>query len=830
MNKAVDPSYEIVRYKHGLNARILMHGVSHYKLHWHKEIEILLVVKGRVLATVEGQRYELAEDELLFINSGDTHSTQGDSDNIVIALQINPAFCAKVFPALDSLVFCWPRKRDEAAEPFMAKVRYFIAMMVEEYRKAEKGYELAIEGLLNGLMSLIIRNVPLASRPCDREAPGEKDYIRDRIRHIIDYIQAHYAEKISLECLAAEVCVNPYYLSHFFREKIGLPFQQYLNYVRLQNASAPLTHTDKQITAIAELCGFSSVKAFIRAFRQRFCVTPSEYRKRGNFQATMAEKSAYMEYDSLQAMVRLREYTQIDTPVLVSTAVPADIEVLVDCANCVGGARGALFPNGKALGAVGRAYDCLRADMREQIADAVRELGIEYLRFHGLFSDEMHVVRQGPDNKLSFHWDYVDQVFDFLISVGVAPLPDLTFIPSELKSRDTTVMWYQGNIAPPRNFCEWEELIYRFAAHCLERYGAKELRRWYFEVWNEPDFMWAGTPEDYYCFFEATVRALKRVDPLLRVAGPSVTIPNINDGWIDAFIDFLNEKNLPLDCFTLHIYDERGFVRLGEGNAFFGKYGSRDHFAECVAFYQQKLQRLTKPPVECFVTEYNISANHDNYLLDTMFTACHLLYNFLRNHKSVQGAAVWTLSDIFEEDGHLNAPFSGGFGLVSAEGIRKPNWYALWFLSKIRGEILEQGEEYIITRREGRVFILAFRYLYYDKVYQEGDRSLLRYDSRYEVFEAKGPASYAFSLRGLSGDFRLREYTLDREHGSAYDLYSKMGRPQTLGPDEIAYLRGAARPHLSVRKTSADPDGIVRVRFTVQGHGVKLIELTPLRD
>ncbi|MDR3174633.1 MAG: helix-turn-helix domain-containing protein, partial [Treponema sp.] len=792
--------YEIVRYKHGLNARILMHGINQYKLHWHREIEILLVLKGQVTIAAEGKLYELAEDDLLLINSGEPHSTIGGKDNVVAVLQISPDFCGKTFPGLEQYVFAWPQDKRANSESLLKHIRFFIALVIDEYRRSERGYELAIDGILNALMSLILRNVP--ARHLSAILADQQDKDKSRIRKLTEYIQTHCAEEITLRQLAAEAYLSPYYLSHFFKKKMGITFQDYLTLARLQSAVNFLSQTDKRITEIAMLCGFPSIRSFNTAFKKQYGTTPREYRRQEDFFSAMREKTAYLEYDSVQALEKLRQYREFtlselefyQSPLLLASPVSTETAVNAD----LGKAGKPLFPNWKQLAAVGRAYDCLRGDMQAQIARAARELGTEHLRFHGIFNDEMRVVSRDAEGKLRFRWNYVDKIFDFLTGLGIRPLADLTFVPGAMKSRDKTRFWYRGNYAPPRDWDEWFNLIYCFALHCLDRYGAEEVRNWYFEIWNEPDLMWGGTAQDYYRFYQVSAEALLRADPALRIAGASVCSPWLESSlWLDGFVDFINTRDPPLHCFTFHFYGEQDFIRYDtaeSGSKYYASYGGKDYLSECIDIYRDKISRLKRRPAEWFITEYNISARHKNYLLDTMFTACHILYNYLRNHDKVQGIAFWTLSDIFEEDPYLSPPFSGGFGLLTAEGIRKPAWHALRFLRQIQGEILEQGEEYIVTKRGDTLYILGFCYLHYDKIYMAGDHSLVSPASRYEVFESKPPVTFRVSLRGIQGAYRVWEYTLDRGHGSAFDIYADMGAPRSLSAEDAEYLRNTAVP------------------------------------
>src|SRR5215216_6855404 len=127
----------------------------------------------------------------------------------------------------------------------------------------------------------------------------------------------------------------------------------------------------------------------------------------------------------------------------------------------------------------------LRADWQQQLRRCHDELGFQYVRFHGLLSDELRtVVRE--NNKLLYSFFNSDQIFDFLLSIGVKPFVELSFMPAALASGGATVFNYEANVTPPRDYKKWATLIGKLASHWVERYGAREVREWFFEVWNEP--------------------------------------------------------------------------------------------------------------------------------------------------------------------------------------------------------------------------------------------------------------------------------------------------------------------------------------------------------
>ena len=111
------------------------------------------------------------------------------------------------------------------------------------------------------------------------------------------------------------------------------------------------------------------------------------------------------------------------------------------------------------------------------------ELGFGHVRMHGLLCDDVGTLI-GEGDTLFYSFFNADQIFDFLLSIGMKPFVELSFMPSILASGDKTVFHYRGNVTPPKDYAQWAMLIRKLVAHWVERYGLAEVRQWFFEVWN----------------------------------------------------------------------------------------------------------------------------------------------------------------------------------------------------------------------------------------------------------------------------------------------------------------------------------------------------------
>jgi len=129
----------------------------------------------------------------------------------------------------------------------------------------------------------------------------------------------------------------------------------------------------------------------------------------------------------------------------------------------------------------GRANEGLRASWLEQLKVAADEAGFRYVRFHGLFHDDMFVYRE-IDGKPVYNFQYIDDLFDRMLALNVRPFVELSFSPSDMATTKDTAFWWHANGSPPKDYGKWAELVSRFAQHCIDRYGIGEVRSWYFEV------------------------------------------------------------------------------------------------------------------------------------------------------------------------------------------------------------------------------------------------------------------------------------------------------------------------------------------------------------
>ena len=173
----------------------------------------------------------------------------------------------------------------------------------------------------------------------------------------------------------------------------------------------------------------------------------------------------------------------------------------------------------------GRAVLSLRESYRRDLHSVRQVTGFGYVRFHAILHDEIGIYDENEQGQPIYNFSYLDQIYDGLLANGVRPFVELSFMPRKLASQEIIqAFWYRPNVAPPKDWNKWDALITEFTKHLVGRYGIDEVSQWYFEVWNEPNIdFWGGNPKQstYWELYDHTARAIKAVNPRLRVGGPS---------------------------------------------------------------------------------------------------------------------------------------------------------------------------------------------------------------------------------------------------------------------------------------------------------------------
>lgn len=479
-------------------------------------------------------------------------------------------------------------------------------------------------------------------------------------------------------------------------------------------------------------------------------------------------------------------------------------------------------PYYKKIMCAGRAAEGLRDDWRKQLKVVQKEIQFEYIRFHGIFHEDMMVYKEDENGEPIYNWQYVDELMDFLLENNLRPMLELSFTPYAMASGETHQFWWKCNITPPKDYGKWVDLVRNMVIHLINRYGIKEILTWYFEVWNEADRnFWTGTFEDYCRLYEETMKGLKAINKNIKVGGPASPAHSIDGSMymVDQFITYCEERSLPIDFITIHPYPNMWGFDSPEGEM---GYRSEDSLTIDLNWTHNRLNNTIYKDVEIHITEWNSSPSARDLVHDTAFMAPFIIKNALENLGNCDSLGFWAFSDIFEESGAGSTLFHGGFGMINVHGLKKPSYYGYWFLSKLGTDKIKSGDNYFITKKGDDYQILMWNYCHYNKKFSDGDISDLKQLDRYSIYQDK-ESDIEINITGLNGDYRVIQQKLGRNNGCAYDIWLKNGAFNEPTKEEIEIINKKIGPTCSINYIK-DVDSY-KFNFNLSSHDVVFIEL-----
>lgn len=452
------------------------------------------------------------------------------------------------------------------------------------------------------------------------------------------------------------------------------------------------------------------------------------------------------------------------------------------------------------------AYQLHRTDVCEHIKLAHDELGIKYIRCHGIFDDDMLTYQRMGDcrmfrsvpfnNKIEeINFRQVGHVYDNLLACGVKPFVELSFMPSALASGKKLGLRYDPNITMPKSLVTWGEYIKKFIHFLIDRYGAEEVETWYFEVWNEPDLdcFFAGTKKDYFKLYEVTARAIKGVSPKLRVGGPSTSACL----WIEDFLNFCKENNVPCDFVSTHHYPGDAFGNFVNFNNVKQMFSSAmdavnnhkplsdtmtnmfflpDDFIRWDKGTLARMDDEAKGKVgdmPLFITEWNSMAVFGSPVHDEKYSAAFAVKSCMDLNNTLGGYMFWCCSDIFEEQFMLPKPFVGSFGIVSNDGIPKPNFWGFKILSQLYNKRLA-----LPMRTNEAVEHAAF---------VDGDKTqVLVYAQDQDYFKNE---THEISIVVNCKATSVTVQRIDDIHCNPKAEWIRLGKPDNLTPTQVAQIK-----------------------------------------
>lgn len=471
---------------------------------------------------------------------------------------------------------------------------------------------------------------------------------------------------------------------------------------------------------------------------------------------------------------------------------------------------------------VDQAYWLEHKNVLEQIELAHKELKVNNIRTVGMFDDALSVVGNDPktwrdkDRTPRLNFRRIDNIFESLLSMGVNPVVSTNFMPT-LMAKNPVLVFKTGSSSFPREYKEWENLVFELTKHLVDHFGVEVVKKWDFEVWNEPnlDYFWQeANKQEFFKLWEITYRAIKSVNPEIRIGGPTTARAE----WIPEFIEFGRKNNCPADYIIVHIYNndsENSALSPFDGPQSEKINKSPNYLTAVVKGARKQMDDLGYKG-ELHFNEWGRSWYPTDETRDTQYEAAFIAKSMVESSQYADRLTYWCLTDIFDQAGFAAEAFYGGFGMFSMDGLKKPAYKAFELLGKlgdkkitIKGDTKNVLENAIATKSEN-----GFQFMFYalGNDFKPGDQVMKRTVSVLLPQNAKTE--------------NIAIYQVGDTENNVVNAWSKMGKPTYLKKAELVELQKMnvlkkSNEKFLIEKTKA---GNI-LKFEAELPGVTLVEI-----
>ena len=413
---------------------------------------------------------------------------------------------------------------------------------------------------------------------------------------------------------------------------------------------------------------------------------------------------------------------------------------------------------------------------------------------------------EDADGKPRYDWKIVDSIFDTYLARGVRPYAQIGFMPQALSTKPEPYQhaWtpkakydeiYTGWAYPPKDYAKWEELVFQWAKHCVDKYGGEEVARWYWETWNEPNIgYWRGTRDEFYILHDRAIRAVRRALPTAKVGGPDLA-NGAGGKFLGEFLTHCVQAGTPVDFISFHA---KGQPRFEDGHVVMGIANQlRDidsAFATVASFPTLKNKPLVigeSDPDGCAACQ-GPQLGYRNGTMYSSYTAA----SFARKHDladkhgvNLEGALTWAFE--FEDQ-----PLFAGFRVLASGGLDLPVMNVFRMFAMMSGQRVAVGSDAAISldailqngvRDKPDVSALA----------SLGENRLTVLVWHYHDADVPGPAAeISLMLEHLpraAAFARVRRFVIDGEHSNVFSAWQKMSTPAQPTAEEYTSLEKSAQ-------------------------------------
>lgn len=777
----------------------LFYEQKNIEVHQHHDVELLYVLKGTIQLTIEEECFLLKKQDVVIINSSFKHGIKSEQEVMYVVFHFNYRKILELLHA--SKVFFLCNSSIEEKDQY-AIIRKYVANILKFHYENQIPNGISLNSLYYQLLDLLIHHFSVTYTT----EPGVVQHREEgRKSEIENYIESNYFKNIGLKEIADFLYLSAPYVSKYFKEQFGMNFYKYLNKVRFSHAINELLSTNHSITSIAMNNGFPNVSSFSKLFKEIYKNTPHDYRLKHMRQLHNEPSELPSNWrENVREILEAKEREENTRNVLDNASL---LEV----------SGKDHTPFNKYWTKVINLNETIMLknfSSKEQFILIKQQLGFEYGRIWNIFSKELKIFDGSKSDKFNFF--NLERIFDFLMEhqikpyIMLNPLEDIQHLDIKESTQEENVKKYT-----------W--ILQSFISHVINRYGIKQVQEWYFEVvFNFEDNTVNETL--YFRSFSLIKEGLYSFSPEFKVGGPGLPIHLSADRFKTFLAEWFLQAHQP-DFLTL-VSDFQSGLGIKE---------ERELRRIMDAQYIQNQVLMVKRIVsdsgyeinDIQISNWDFNMSNQNMLNDSCYKAAYLINNIIDCYGHLQAMGYWYALDALSDLADTPNLLYGGSGLLSSQGLKKPSYYAYYFLNIGKGKYFLGKNKYSLMTTDGtdNYFIIchncgSLNYKYYmDQMLS--DKPMVYAD----FFEEETSLKLQFRIRNINnGVYKIKVRSVNEKYGSIQQEWMNLNMGQDLSNSEIEYLKQRAVPHMKIYQVEVS-NGILELDAVLDLNEVKSIRV-----
>ncbi|QIQ21111.1 helix-turn-helix domain-containing protein [Zophobihabitans entericus] len=730
-------------------------------------VTLLYVIKGQVDVTSEELCVTLYTGDLLLINNNTEYEIQSEQENIVITLEVSNFYFSRYYKNyFYHKYILLPQNYADFKRKYVENIQLLLAKMMVAYIKSSEEAALEINRQLSEILLILVSFF----KEKNISTYKNNSAYSSRIEKTIQFLDSHYNQDVSLQKMAEREHVSFAYLSRLFKKEVGIGFMQYLTKLKFQHAVHDLINTSKPVYRIIEDHGFSNTKQFINLFKKVYNNTPNQFRNEYKKKPDRA--------------IFIKKHVEIEEMKVKEANINEVVSILSDIINNSGSREYTLeqyshteeqvislsgkvksegFTTLEHIVTIGELNELLKEDVRQQIVMLKQASHINYVDTYHLISGNTILPEFATDEPIPTYSPYnnSDIALSFLKQHNI----------------HLFVRLYHANIREdPYAYIEKST---KFFKHCISLYGFDYVKKWQFVYYIE-DKQAVSHRDLETCYF------------LVRDSIKAY-LPDAKVGFYYPASEEIQFKTDPF--FTSDIAKSMDFFGY---TASFSEHIDLDKisnkpFGNEITYIQEKTKHIKQGlkfhgiNIPLVLMKWNSLTGNTRHTNGSFFRAALIFHTLLDLAHHINSVGISLNTEIQQETqvGHIDVSGIAAFYLFNT---KRPLFYVLQFMDKLKGKIIAQGDGYLVTKTYFGYQVVLTNLSVFNP-----------YLSVQEHLTQSFKKRKIMTFHGIeSGQYQIRKYIFDQQHGALYKQYERFQTKYGRDYEVFDYLNRNTMPDFTV--------------------------------